>query len=201
MDRQAIIKKVQLKLDEITPYDSGEIVNDSFIDELLDDSAKTLQLKLPGYLSAPVNMDIESGTDNGDGSGFIQLPDDYIRLVTFKMTEWLIAVTVPITEDNPKYNLQKNPYLRGKPNKPVLVIRNIFDSTSKKILEYYSVLSNHTIERAMYIQSMVAELFPDELIDTLAYQTASDAYLIMEQPDMAKLAMAKVDEYIQLNSY
>jgi hypothetical protein len=201
MDRQAIIKKVQLKLDEITPYDSGEIVNDSFIDELLDDSAKTLQLKLPGYLSAPVNMDIASGTDNGDGTGFIQLPDDYIRLVTFKMTEWLIAVTVPITEDNPKYNLQKNPYLRGKPNKPVLVIRNIFDSTSKKILEYYSVSSDHTIERAMYIQSMVAELFPDELIDTLAYQTASDAYLIMEQPDMAKLAMAKVDEYIQLNSY
>lgn len=201
MDRQAIIKKVQLKLDEITPYDSGEIVNDSFIDELLDDSAKTLQLKLPGYLSAPVNMDIESGTDNGDGTGFIQLPDDYIRLVTFKMTEWLIAVTVPITEDNPKYNLQKNVYLRGKPNKPVLVLRNIFDSTSKKILEYFSVSSDHTIERAMYIQSMVAELFPDELIDTLAYQTASDAYLIMEQPDMAKLAMAKVDEYIQLNSY
>ena len=56
-------------------------------------------------------------------------------------------------------------------------------------------------ERKDYHRGIVAELFPDELIDTLAYQTASDAYLIMEQPDMAKLAMAKVDEYIQLNSY
>jgi len=201
MDRQAIIKKVQLKLDEITPYDSGEIVNNSFVDELLDDSVKTLQLKLPGYLSAPTNIGIASGTDNGDGTGFIQLPDDFIRLVTFKMAEWKIAVTIPITEDNPKYNLQKNTYLRGKPNKPIAVLRNIFDSTSKKILEYYSVSTDHTIERAMYIQSMVAELLPDELIDTLAYQCAADTYMIMEQPDMAKIAMAKVDEYIQLNSY
>lgn len=201
MERQSIIQKVQLKLDEITPYDSGEIVNNGFVDELLDDSVKTLLLKLPGYLTAPASMGIATGTDNGDGTGYVQLPDDFIRLVSFKMGEWSRAVTDPITEDHPKYNLQKNVYLRGKPVKPVAVIRNIYDSSSKKILEYYSVVSSHTIERAMYVKSDVAENMSEEIIDALAWQCASDALIIMEEPDLAKLALGKVDEYVQLNSY
>lgn len=188
-------------MDEISPYESGEIVNNSFIDELLDDSVKTLLLKLPGYLTNPVSMDIASGTSNDDGSGYVELPDDFIRLVSFKMTEWNRAVTTPISEDHPKYNLQKNTILRGKPAKPVVVLRNIYDSTSKKILEYYSVSSDHTIDRALYVKSDVAENLPDEIIDALAYQCAADAFVILEQGDQAKLALTKVDEFIQLNSY
>lgn len=204
MDRQSIIQKVQLKMDEITPYDSGEIINDSFIDELLDDSVKTLLLRLPGYLCPPTNMGIATGTSNGDGTGHVELPDDFIRLISFKMSEWKRAVTTPISEDHPLYNLQKNTFLRGGINKPVVVIRNNYNSNSsasEKLLEYYSVNSSHSISRAVYVKSDVAENLPTELIDALAYQCASDAFVIMEQGEQAKLALAKVDEYIQLNSY
>ena len=202
MDRQTIIQKVQLKMDEISPYDSGEIVNNSFIEELLDDSVKTLLLKLPGYLTSPVDMGIANGTPNTDTkTGYVELPDDFIRLVSFKMTEWTRAVTIPITEDNPLYNLQKNTYLRGKPQKPIVVIRNIYDSSSKKILEYYSVNSSHAIERALYVKSDIAENLATEIIDPLCYQCAADAFTILEQNDQAKVALAKVDEFIQLNTY
>lgn len=204
MDRQTIIQKVQLKMDEISPYDGGEVINNSFVGEILDDSATTLLLKLPTYLCNPVSMGIASGTSNQDGTGYIELPDDFLRLVSFKMVEWSKSVTKPISEDHPKYNLQKISYLRGKPTKPVVVIRNDYgDSTVaiQKILEYYSVVTSHDIERAFYIKTDVAENLPDNIIDALAYQCASDAFMIMEKPDQAKIALAKLDEFIQLNTY
>lgn len=204
MDRQTIIQKVQLRMDEISPYDSGEIINNSFIDEILNDSVTTLLLKLPTYLCNPISMGIVEGVDNSDGTGYIELPDDFLRLVSFKMVEWSRAVTKPISEDSPQYNLQKISYLRGKPTKPVVVIRNDYgDSIQaiKKILEYYSVVSDHDIERALYIKTDVAENLPDNIIDALAYQCASDGFVIMEKPDQAKIALVKVDEFIQLNTY
>ena len=204
MERQAIIQKVQLRMDEISPYDSGEIINNSFVDEILNDSARTLLLKLPVYLCQPVSMGIAEGTSNADGTGYVELPDDFLRLASFKMTEWTRAVTKPISEDSPQYNLQKISYLRGKPSKPVVVIRNDYgDSTVaiKKILEYYSVVTDHDIERALYIKEDVAENLPDIIIDALAFQCASDAFVIMEKPEQAKIALAKVDEFIQLNKY
>lgn len=270
MERTSIIQKVNLKLDEITPYDSGEIINTSFIDEILDNAVKTLKLKLPLHLCNPISMGISNGNALSGGAGYVELPDDFLRLASFKMEEWERAVSIPIREEDPLYGLQQNSILKGGTKKPVVCIRtdvvdpvslnyqgtisvntdfpliagvsegdwytvlasvtdnagatytntglsfvegeNIFwngdtwqnitsSKTTKRILEYFSVSSSHAISRAFYIKNDVAENMDDELIDVLAYQCAADALMIMEEPDLAKLALVKVDEFITLNSY
>lgn len=196
-------------MDEISPYESGEIINTSLVEEKLDDSTLTTLKKLPVHLCMPLPMtagtegaDIDEGTPISTGSliGKVVLPDDFLKLAVFKMTEWERPVIKPITEDNPKYNLQQNEYTRGGVSKPVVVIKNDAN-TGKKILEYYTVKTSHAIETATYVKKDKPENLPDEIVEAIAYQCATDLYLIQEMPKQAEIALSKLNEFIQLNTY
>ena len=51
--------------------------------------------------------------------GLLPIPDDYIRLHTFKMSTWERPVHRTTSIDNPDYILQLNPFTRGGNSKPV----------------------------------------------------------------------------------
>jgi len=196
MTRAEIIELVKARIDELSPFDDTSLVPSiNLIDKVLDDSAKTILLALPLHLLTPKAF---TGTITPTGNtGHIVLDTDFLRLHSFKMTEWNTEVTQAITPSNPKYALQKYPVTMGGVNKPVVVIKS--DSTGKK-LYYYSIPTGktHTIDYAYYIPLSVAEALPDDILDVVAWQCAADVILIMKGDP--KGALLKVEEYIKLQT-
>lgn len=106
---------------------------------------------------APIHL-LDGGVPFGDavywrdqGSGWILLPEDFMRLLIFKMSDWERAVYEPLTAADPQYQLQSSRYkgLRGNPQKPVVAI---VSRAEGRALELYSSKdTTATVEQALYI--------------------------------------------------
>ncbi len=107
--------------------------------------------------AAPVQF-LEEGHDfscgiywNGDGSGWVLLPDDFMRLIAFRMSDWERTVYEAISVDDPLYAKQSSRYkgIRGNVQKPVCAIVNRAEG---KALEFYACKDNTAmIVRAGYV--------------------------------------------------
>ena len=99
MTRKELINIVKTKVDELSPVDAEiQFINpmedkpiDSFVDNLLDECAKEVLQKAPVSRLDGVSENVEVHA-NKDGSGYIVLPDNFIRLLEFKMAGWKRAV-------------------------------------------------------------------------------------------------------------
>lgn len=107
--------------------------------------------------SAPVHF-LEEGHDFGDAvywadleSGWVLLPDDFMRLIAFRMSDWERTVYAAISVDDPLYAKQSSRYkgIRGNVQKPVCAIVNRAEG---KALEFYSCNSEEAyVSRASYL--------------------------------------------------
>lgn len=128
----------QLKLDEI-------------ILQLMPEAAKDAQMRAP-------MCDLEQGHTFGDAvhwghrcNGWVLLPDDFMRLVCFKMSDWEAAVYHAVYADDPIYYLQYSPFesLQGCPQKPVCALVN---RPEGQALEFFSCYDRDAVvERAVYV--------------------------------------------------
>lgn len=90
-----------------------------------------------------------------DGSGSIVLPEDFLRLVSFKLKSWNRAVTTVADEGSPTDLMQRNPFTRGTWIKPVCVFSH--NSEGQRTMEYFTAgkdadgKADHRIERALYV--------------------------------------------------
>ena len=68
--------------------------------------------------------------------GYVLLPDNYLRLVCFRMSDWCRAATL-ITQDDPRYRWQQNrfPGICGNPQNPIAVEVTY---PIGRVLEFYS---------------------------------------------------------------
>lgn len=106
---------------------------------------------------APVYL-LDGGVPFGDavfwsetGAGRILLPDDFMRLLIFKMSDWERPVYEPITAADPQYQLQFSRYkgIRGNPQKPVVAI---VTRSEGQALELFSCkTTSATVEQAVYL--------------------------------------------------
>lgn len=80
----------------------------------------------------------------GYGAGYVVLPDDFFRLITFRMSDWQVAVTETITSDNPLYLRQQSRWsgLRGTPQNPVVAI---VQGDVGRVLEFYCCNSGPSV--------------------------------------------------------
>lgn len=198
-----------IKMEEISPFDNGEVATNSIIDDMLDYSANLLQQKIPTHLLDRHTFKNQTIVGSSDGTGYIVLPSDFLRLAKFKLSEWERPVRGgnEISDDNPIYDLQKNPYLRGGLAKPIVAI--IEESTETR-LEYYVAdadsLDNQnkpTIEIALYIKTVsetgtfkVSDL-REVLVQPLSYQCAADVYRAMEMYDQEAKCLIEVDNWMK----
>lgn len=97
----------------------------------------------------------------GYGPGSVILPEDFLRLVCFKMTDWERTVYEPIDETSPLYSVQRSRFggVRGNPQKPVVAIVN--RSTGLN-LEFYSCNSNPAASVAMASYIKVPAFFQEQ---------------------------------------
>lgn len=74
---------------------------------------------------------------NGDGSGWLLLPDDFMRFVVFQMSDWSRPVYEPLTPDDAEYAWQHSRWkgVRGTPQKPVCAVAVRQEG---KVLEFWS---------------------------------------------------------------
>lgn len=131
--RAQIIDKVLAKLDEITVFDEAqEVPTVSLVDKLLDESTIGMLRHAPLHMLSPVKINTESIEDDihfkitdvpvGNEYGYFLLPEDFLRLFSFKMVSWRRPVTEAITEQDKRYLDQFNPFTMGGVVKPVVVI-------------------------------------------------------------------------------
>ena len=151
--KDEIISKVKAIMNEIgeetnsSLLDEDTIKIDQYIESCIGDALAMIVLKS----AIPVNP--KKGTsnpvNNNDGTGYIVLPDDFLKLIAFKMEGWKRTVSEAFPLDSEKAKQQSNEYTRGGNNKPVCVLS--YSPEGKKVLEYYSVTgSNHTVSVFVY---------------------------------------------------
>ena len=197
MNRQRIIDKVKYRIDELGPVEGGELFGSEAIELILNDAANRLLMMVPPYIPTPVDLiDPESSSgsavDLEDGVGYIPLVDGYLKLVSIQLSDWERACTEAISENDPRYALQKNTHVRGGPAKPVVVYR--YRPGVGKVLEYYTS-DTHEITHALCLKETLPEDLDDFLAEPLSWLAAS---IVLEtRGEQSEKAMQKVVEWIQ----
>lgn len=181
---------------------------DEIVESKVVDAAMVIEQNAPAYMLDSGKAFGESiGWDGqpGYGAGYIHLPDDFMRLVCFQMSDWDYAVTIAITEDSPQYQMQRSRFagVRGNPQKPVVAI------TSQPIglvLEFFSCYSgeNAFIKKARYIPIPRIKNGKIDLCEKLrravVYYTAYLAALSLGNGDAAAAMLATARELAQITS-
>lgn len=167
---EIVERDVRIAIDE---NKTGEqLISDEDVDTLsLNDiiRSKIVEAVRRVESSAPVRY-LEEGHVFGDaiywernGSGWTLLPDDFMRLVAFRMSDWERTCYMAISADGPLYDLQSSRYkgIRGNVQKPVCAVVNRAEG---KALEFYSCNSEDAyVKRASYIP--YPEIDEDDGID------------------------------------
>lgn len=134
--------------------ESGDIdtlaLNDIIKSKIVE-AVQRVHSDAPNYL-------LECGHNFGDAvywnemeSGWVLLPDDFLRLVVFEMDDWEQAVYTAISTDDPDYEKQRSRFkgIRGTPQRPVCAIAI---RPEGRVLEFYSCKSEAAqVSRAVYI--------------------------------------------------
>ncbi len=153
-----IMQDVRICIDQNMTSDA--LIDTGDIDTLaLDDiiRSKIVEAVERVHLSAPNHL-LESGHNFGDAvywgdleSGWVLLPDDFMRLVVFEMDDWEQAVYQAISTDDAEYEKQRSRFkgLRGTSQRPVCAIAI---RPEGRVLEFYSCKSEAAqVSRAIYI--------------------------------------------------
>ncbi|MBR4040812.1 MAG: hypothetical protein IKJ09_00660 [Bacteroidaceae bacterium] len=157
-----ILREVRIAIDENGSSDQLSTLDDITtlaIDEIImtkiADAARIVESNAPIHLlgrGESFSTSISWETRVGNGSGSTQLPDDFMRLISFQMSDWRRAVSIAISEDDDLYQLQSSRYpgIRGCPQNPVVAIVR---QPIGLVLEFYSCTSGDRcyVKRARYL--------------------------------------------------
>lgn len=153
-----IMQDVRICLDQ--NMESDALIESGDIDTLALDEiikSKILEAIQRVHRDAP-NYLLEGGHNFGDAvywreleSGWVFLPNDFLRLVVFEMDDWEQAVYQAISTDDPEYEKQHSRFkgIRGTAQRPVCAIGI---RPEGRVLEFYSCKSTDAkVSRAIYI--------------------------------------------------
>ncbi len=136
--------------------------------------------------------------DIPNGTGYVILPEDFYLLSSFRLSSWKKSVHEASLENERTSSIQSNEYTRGSEIRPVCTISIKETETGiKNILNYYSVKKGfpQTITEAIYVPTVkpLSTLGADEdlklndqILEPLAYITASTVFTVLEKYDIAK---------------
>lgn len=195
--RSEIIQMVMKKMDELTPYNEGLVLTplgsqkpiENTIDSILDECARDILLSHP-LSKLPLTSIIPTPAGQTDGSGFIALPTDYLRLVSLQIAGFKKDIVHLITPEDPLYKLQANEFVRGTKNKPVgFLAQKVIGGTARQCIHYFSLNpgDTHTTQQFVYVALIPAENLNAYLLDGLGWLAASKALVALGHvPEGAK---------------
>lgn len=153
-----ILREVRVSLDENGVSDellmTGDVETlslDDIIRQKVPEAVRLVHTAAPTYL-------LESGHNFGEAvywgdleSGWVLLPDDFMRLLMFRMSDWERAVYTAISTEDEEYERQRSRFkgIRGTSQKPVCAIAL---RPEGKVLEFYSCKSEEAeVAQATYL--------------------------------------------------
>lgn len=153
-----IAKDVRIALDQNMNSDTLAIIGDvdtlalnDIIKSKIVEAVKRIHSEAPSHL-------LDGGYNFGeeiywkdDGTGWILLPENFMRFVVFQMDDWDKPVFFPISTDDPEYEKQSSRFkgIRGNPQRPVCAISI---RPEGRVLEFYSCKTSEAkVSRAVYL--------------------------------------------------
>jgi hypothetical protein len=169
-------------LEERTVYGDETAEVKFLIRQLLPDAARAV-------LSEAALSDIDEVSSIGspavsfgsDGRGVMTLPDDYLRLVSFRMSDWTRSVTIPMDATGDVYALRCSSRMSDRLKSPGVAV---IHSKSGRTLEIFGSSSDATVALALYvamptISDGVIHL-PSALVSTVEKRTAEMVREVIE---------------------
>lgn len=205
MIREDIIKKAYQCIDEVYPDSTNQDISAFNIDTFLDQAAKIIVKIVPvRALGAGVDIRDVEGTRLArfnEGIGRIELPQNFQRLISFKIVDWRYPLTEALDESSLRMQQQYNPILRGTPSRPV-----VFLLQGGKFLEYYTSTITPTAEGVFsswidtfqgLVFDKVDDNYPTKLSDITAWKTAELVLSAMNDVTAAQICQTKTQEILQ----
>lgn len=214
-----IIKDVRIILNEnsissqlILSEDIDTLEIDEAIRREITDAVRSVTESAPSVLlDGGINFAETVGWESGvvgKGMGYTTLPDDFMRLLVFRMSDWKRPVTDIIDESSPRYNVQRSKFIgiRGGVDKPVCAIVTYPEG---KVLEFYSCIGGSSVfvKLARYIPypSIIPATDGCEeqivicrrLYTSSVYYTAGLVCMIFKDKEHAEALFKMSNEYLQ----
>lgn len=185
--------------------DIDTLTIEEIIEASLPRAARIIEGNAPHHLidsGKPFGQSISWESRRGIGSGSIHLPDDYLRLVVFQMSDWSRPVTETISEDDDEYAVQRSRYgVKGNPQRPVVAV---VQQPIGLVLEFYSCEAGDKayVKRARYlpipkVRKGKIELC-EKLKDAVVYYTGYLAYLSLGDANSAALLRATANQLAEI---
>lgn len=208
------IRDVRIVLDDILKDSDNdfEADKDMEIEAALKRACRELLMEVPAeYLQPTVIRDVEGSTDptpsqvkNTDGTGYVVLPSDYMRLVAFKLWSWAGVVRETIDPLSDEARQQVSRWTRGTPQKPKAMAD--VDQNGNKILRYWTAgmynsptasaldtVYNHKIEYLSYVaepsptEKTITVALKENMRDKIIYRAAGLFLVGKKELDLAKV--------------
>ena len=155
---ETVSEDVRIAIDEnktseqlLGDEDNDTLSLNEIIRSKIEEAVRRVETSAPTFL-------LEEGHTFGDSvfwednnSGWTLLPDDFMRLIAFRMSDWERTCYNAISVDDPIYDLQSSRYkgVRGNVQKPVCAVVNRAEG---KALEFYSCNSEDAyVKRVTYL--------------------------------------------------
>lgn len=157
----------------------------SYIESQLSIAANEVLLSAPIHKTSFVIETAPTVVPSVDGTGYIELNSDFLRLHTLKMSDWDRPVHVAIMPSHPEYSLQFNKYTRGTANKPVVVYTGVTPATETPKLYYYSITSPTPVVDMLYYVPKFSETddYGDDIAEAIALNTAKKVMEVFGNAD------------------
>lgn len=199
--RDEIISRTQCCMEELPPVWEGSLTQNEgvtinrYIDAKIGETLRIIALTAPPHLLwTEAYPNLPKPEKHQDGSGRITLDTEILRPVSLLMEGWQRPVTEFITINDPRYELQFNPFTRGGSAKPMAIWGT--DSTGKQVIDYYSLPASY---KRHHILELTCIAPPDEnatsynlapvIIDALCYRCAAAVYDILGNHAMAEVML------------
>jgi hypothetical protein len=96
---------------------------------------------------------------------FLEIPNDFLRLITLKMNDWGRPIQTFVGEDSVEYRKQQNKYLRGTPRKPIGVLTH--GASGVPVAELFTCTNNspNQVRGQYYPEPWVYGSFDGDCVD------------------------------------
>lgn len=150
--------------------------------------------------AVPLHGSLSWRGEPGIGMGLLRLPDDYLRLLSVKLSDWQRPARI-ISETDPEYAWQSSRYLgvKGNPDRPVAALVRYPEGLC---VECYSSIGGEevTLERGLYVREpeIVGDCIdlPFRLVGSIIRMIASMACLTLGDATTASLMERRAMEML-----
>ncbi len=165
------------------------------IEQMLNDAGRQLLLTAPNHVfTHPAELSA-TPQPQADGSGTVALPEDFLRLLLFRMEGWSRPVTELSPASGPLYRRQFHPDLRGGTAKPVVIHEG-------DKLHYFSLPpgTEHRIAASAYVPDVPPynDAFPERLCPPLVWLTAAEVLQVTGEIQAAQLCSSNALEQLKV---